>query len=370
MVSQRDIAKKLNMTQQAVSAALRSDGKEGTVKVAPETRKLVLETARKMGYRSNRYASVLKGGRSNLIAIFHGTMTNDWIRKLRAVNNAVLASGYLPWTIEIAPGDDKKVPKSLDYVLSAKIEGVIAGGAWFKWEPRWFWDHNVPVVSFQGARLPGVPFFAPDKVEGFAEVLRHLYAQGCRRPMICLATKASASGAYPVIPVGLTDRERKKACEALSGVDDEALMGFERFRRETRFMPQGPFCIHLPEDFDARALQNGFEVGRVLAKRALAHKPDALVFTNDSMAVGGLYGCQEAGLRVPRDLCITGFNGEDPARYSLVPVTTVIQPAEQMAEAAVARLVGMIETKTLKSGEVQRFPCRFEARQSTMYRNC
>lgn len=370
MVSQKDIAKKLNMTQQAVSAALRSDGRNGTVKVAPETRRLVLETARQLGYRSNRYASILKGGRSQLIAVLHGTITNDWIDKLRTVNRTVIASDYIPWTIEIKPEEKERVPRILDYILSAKVEGVIMAGAWFGWNPEWFWDQNVPVTSLHGQKVKDVPFFAPDKVDAFVEILYHLKARGCRYPIICRAIKASQYSQPYTLPPGYLERDYRQASDLRFGVESEAMMAFERFCGESGFVPPKPFHVLIPEDYVFGEIRNEFEVGRVLAREALPHKPDALVFTNDSMAVGGLYECHKAGLKVPRDLCITGFNGEESARYSLVPITTMTQPVEEMASAAVEKLIRMIEAKTLKEDFEQRLRCHFEPRLSTMYGHC
>lgn len=365
MVSQKDIARKLNMTQQAVSAALRSDGKNGTVKVAPETRQLVLETARKLGYRSNRYASILKGGRSHMIAIFHGPMTNDWIKRLRALTNAVREAGFIPWTVEVSHDDE--VPKHVDYVLSAKIEGVIVAGAWFPWNPAWFWDHDIPVVALHGSRHEGVPFYAPDKISGFEEILTHLFEQGCRRPIVCLALTKEMLYERGVMPTDFIGCEYEKARSFIAGAATQAMMGLERFRRKSGFSLPEPFCVFLSKD-SVPERYNEFATGGALAREALPYNPDALVFTNDSMAIGGLYACREAGLDVPQDLCVSGFNGESMTRYSLVPISTVIQPDVEMAKAALARLFEMIETKTLKGDEECRFPCRFEPRLSTMFR--
>ncbi|KRV50873.1 LacI family transcriptional regulator [Wenjunlia vitaminophila] len=68
-------------------------------------------------------------------------------------------------------------------------------------------------------------------------------------------------------------------------------------------------------------------------------RPEALVFANDQMAVGALHALERRGLRVPRDVVVTGFDGLPLSRLVRPSLTTVRQPMLRMGEQAVTLLV-------------------------------
>jgi LacI family transcriptional regulator len=85
------------------------------------------------------------------------------------------------------------------------------------------------------------------------------------------------------------------------------------------------------------------------AKRLLALEdpPDAIACAADVAAVGAIKAIQEAGLRVPEDIAVTGFDDADWAARLAPPLTTVRQPAKEMGRAAVESVVAMIEDPAL-----------------------
>jgi LacI family transcriptional regulator len=79
-------------------------------------------------------------------------------------------------------------------------------------------------------------------------------------------------------------------------------------------------------------------------KRLLPYKPDAVFAGSDSMALGALQAIQEAGLNVPDDIALVGFDDFPSATTSIPPLTTIRQPVEQVGSIAVRKLVDMIGT--------------------------
>ncbi len=71
--------------------------------------------------------------------------------------------------------------------------------------------------------------------------------------------------------------------------------------------------------------------------------PEGIACANDQMAVGVTHALREAGLRVPADVAVTGFDNIPLARYLRPPLTTVRQPAQQLGAVAVDTLVAMTE---------------------------
>ena len=99
----------------------------------------------------------------------------------------------------------------------------------------------------------------------------------------------------------------------------------------------------MPVDEDLIAFGDFTEPGGYDAMGALIPKrPDAVFVQSDSMALGALRALRDAGLRVPDDIAIVGFDDLPPATQSEVPLTTVRQPIHETGMLAVDTLLDMI----------------------------
>ena len=80
-----------------------------------------------------------------------------------------------------------------------------------------------------------------------------------------------------------------------------------------------------------------FQLGVQFGKefKAAARKPEALFFYNDMSAIGFIQGAAEAGLHVPDDIAIVGFDDTTVARFAPVPLTTIHQPVDTIGRMAV-----------------------------------
>ncbi|MEH0110260.1 LacI family DNA-binding transcriptional regulator [Tersicoccus sp. MR15.9] len=84
----------------------------------------------------------------------------------------------------------------------------------------------------------------------------------------------------------------------------------------------------------------GYEVGRELAaSRAVT----AVLVGNDQMALGLLRGVQEAGLRVPEDISVVGFDDQPEAAYFFPPLTTVRQDFEELGRRCIGALLAALD---------------------------
>ncbi len=92
-----------------------------------------------------------------------------------------------------------------------------------------------------------------------------------------------------------------------------------------------------------------------LARRLLARSepPTAIFAANDQSAFGVLDAAQEAGLRVPQDLSIVGFDNIPQTSQSIPPLTTVDQSIFQMAGAAASMLVDLIAGRPLQNERLE-----------------
>jgi DNA-binding LacI/PurR family transcriptional regulator len=94
--------------------------------------------------------------------------------------------------------------------------------------------------------------------------------------------------------------------------------------------------------------ENSHAVGYGAAKRllALSPRPDALFCASDILAFGALDAIREAGLRVPEDMSVVGFDDVPMASWPAFNLTTVRQQREQMVKEATDALIGQIEQAT------------------------
>jgi DNA-binding LacI/PurR family transcriptional regulator len=90
---------------------------------------------------------------------------------------------------------------------------------------------------------------------------------------------------------------------------------------------------------------NDFDYGRKLAGSflQLAHRPTALLALNDEIAIGALRGLQEAGLKLPRDMSVTGFNNQPIARMTTPTLTTVNQNIDDTIGTAAEILLAQLD---------------------------
>jgi LacI family transcriptional regulator len=110
-----------------------------------------------------------------------------------------------------------------------------------------------------------------------------------------------------------------------------------------------------------------YRIGELAMKNLLqnARRPEAVLCSNDDWAVGALAACADAGVRVPQDLAITGFDNAVFSNYGAVRLTTVAQPVEQMTRQAVNLLTRMMRGEKLSPGEqLLQLPCQLVVRRS------
>ena len=99
---------------------------------------------------------------------------------------------------------------------------------------------------------------------------------------------------------------------------------------------------------------------------ALRPRPTAVMLATDLMAVGALYAAHQAGLTVPRELSVTGFDNLPIAGFTVPPLTTVAMPSIEMASAAVDAAITLVTQQgPLPQRDVRLFPPELVIRNSS-----
>ena len=242
-----------------------------------------------------------------------------------------------------ASGDaEEESPLYIDQVIrGAERAATAAGGA-------------VLIAATRGAGRE-LAFSIAGQVDGLVVLARSLSARDIKTlsrsvPIVVLANRSSQSGLDYVgadnrggmreLAAHMVNVHRFTALDFVGGPaqspdSQERFAGFRTALREAGLPDPGQ-----------PAADGGFtEAGGARAMRALLARrkpPQAVVFANDEMAVGGLGVLRAAGLQVPSGIAVTGFDDIALARHVQPPLTTVRQPMRDLGEQAVRLLYGRL----------------------------
>ena len=207
--------------------------------------------------------------------------------------------------------------------------------------------------------------------EGFAAA-RHIQRLAARLPVVVIAgtlgaqtydvvTADNFSGAAALITHLIADHGRRR----LFHVDGppNSPDAIQRRLALDHVLRGNPQCQLIGTAQGIFSIASGEQAGEELLARHRAAMPDAVVCVNDQMAIGVLQALTAAGVRVPGEVAVTGFDDIYPARLADPPLTTVRQPMRTLGERACARLLDRITHPSLVPA-VQLLPTELVLRSS------
>jgi LacI family transcriptional regulator len=315
-----DVATEAGVSRTTVSFVLngRTD-----VKIPNETRQRVLSAAERLGYHPHASARQLAGGRSHVIAlVFRQTpeqIAGDAIlaETLRGLAAAARSVGFRVLVEPLAPDGPDATYTAL--LRAQHADGLVVSGPRVD-DPSLaaLIAEDFPIV-IQGA-LPGVAVSSVDvdNVAGARGAVEHLLALGHRR----IACITNAPVVYTAAKERL-DGYRQALAAAGVPVADELIA---------------------EAAFDA---PSGHAAMVELLARGVAF--DAVFCASDVVALGAIGALREAGLRVPSDISIVGFDDIPLAAYFDPPLTTVRLPAFELGQAAGRALLERITDHAIVS---------------------
>jgi LacI family gluconate utilization system Gnt-I transcriptional repressor len=284
-----DVASRAQVSEITVSRVLRNKAF-----VAEKTRERVLAVVREMGYVPNRVAGTLASSGSNLIGVVLPSLSNVVFPDvLRGIHESLATSGYQP-VIGVTDYDLEAEERLVGSLLSWQPAAMILSGLHHT-------DYTVEMLKRSGVRIAEVMDIDATPLDiavGMShrqagiDTARHLFSRGYRR-------------------FGYVGHGRER--------DLRAARRYEGFRQGL-----AELGVQLVGELFADGPSSTME-GRDLLQRLLAEHPgiDAVAFSNDDMAVGGLFHCFAAGIRPREDLALFGFNGLDVGQALPQPLSTI-----------------------------------------------
>ncbi|RRK00404.1 LacI family DNA-binding transcriptional regulator [Geminisphaera colitermitum] len=287
----------------------------GSSKVSDEARRKVLAAADALGYSPSFAARSLARKRSDLVGAIFPRMASGFFADVLCGLDAAVKVGGFHLLTAFSHGADDERELAERFVQQRLVGALIVMNFQLRNDfLARLGKGGVPVVSLDGPSK-NLSSVSIDNASGMRQLLEHVAALGHRR----LAVLPGRADAFD-------SNQRLESCRAAADS-----LGLE--------IPDG-WC--LPGGFTEAG---GYEVVQSLLARGA--RPTVIAAFNDLMAFGAIRALREAGLRVPEDVSVTGFDDiELAAPYNLTTVRVPMFELGKIAgEAALAHLNG--ERKTI-----------------------
>lgn len=276
--------------------------------VAVSTREQIRKKARELGYHPDAYARSLRRRRSQTIAVLAYDLSDPFcIPIVHGIQAGLQPANYLPLLVD-AHAQRKLFDSYLKMILERRAEGVIVIASWIFQETNLLDDiekNQVPIVILgRDLTQRNVSSLLVDNEAGGALAFRHLIELGHKQIAVIRG------------PEELFDTEPR-------------WLGIQRAASKAGIRIDSKLVFQLPSLTDPTS---GFEGGLEISRQILASRRPftAVLAFDDLTALGAVRGLNEAGLRVPDDISVVGFDDVLPAAVSTPGITTIRQPLKEM----------------------------------------
>jgi DNA-binding LacI/PurR family transcriptional regulator len=297
-----DVAAHIGVSRQLVGLAFR-----GAAGVSAESAVRIFAAAEEIGYQPNLAAQALRREGSKYIGVTYHTSHSSTEELLPAIYKEAATLGYKVMLSAIS--HDRDDQEAVNEIIGHRCDGVILISTSLPIAKLQRLSKTMPLVSLS-RRINGVKcgVVASEGESGMFDAVQHLVALG------------HESIAYVDVSE-MFDHEYR-------------LQGYREAIAKSRLTES---VISISGDYIETAGAKAAEI--ILSSKSL---PTAVICANDQVALGLVYTLQKAGLGVPKDISVVGFD-DTIARLPFLDFTTVHQDATELAKAAVADLASRIE---------------------------
>lgn len=310
MVSIKDIASQCGVSVATVSKAL-----NGHRDIGEATRQRVLAAAKELGYTANSAARALKTNRTYNLGILFADLQNSgftheyFASMLNSFRTEAERCGY---DITFLNGDVGHQNASyLQHARYRRVEGVaIICADFFDPMVQELACSDIPAVTLDHAFNNRMAVLS-DNMNGMESLVRYVVGKGHRRIAYIHGNQTA--------------------------VTENRLMGFYRACEALK--------LTVPEEYidscDYHEPVSCCEATKRLL--SLPERPSCILFPDDYACIGGISAIQEAGLRIPEDISVVGYDGNHLARAVSPRLTTWAQNTDELGRTAAAMLIERIE---------------------------
>ena len=315
MVTIRDVAKESGFSSTTVSIVLNNAPLSRYIPAV--TKKRIERAAQKLGYRPNQFARSLRSKRSHTVGVMVFDMTDPFCTLiLRGIENTLYQASYLPILTDVH-NEGSRFERYLEMLLDRRIEGLIVIANWL------FLDINL-LADLEKSSIPTAMIGCELKNDSMSSVIvdnelggelaiEHLHSLGHRKI------------AFIRGPKGLTDSSPR-------------WRGIRNFAKESGFEIDSRLVLDLPESRDPlSSFESGFKLTEDLIRQKRSFS--AMLAFDDMSAFGAIRALNRAGIRVPEQCSVIGFDDVATSALYTPSLTTVRQPMEAMGASAVGIVI-------------------------------
>jgi len=279
--------------------------------VNESTRKKILEAAQSMGYKPNLSARSLRSNRTNTIGIIVDDIMSPFVPPIvRGIQDCLHENDYLSVIVN-SDWDPNQEQIAINTLISRPVDGLIFVEYSHRVRSEALEKSNKPhmfVHRIFGSAIKNS--VVPDDYYGATLAVRHLISLGHSRI-------AHINGPE--------DWHNSRA--RFIGYKDEL---------ESHHISHDPSLVQ-PGDWE---LESGYRAAQNFL--SLDRPPTAIFAANDLMALGAIYAIQDAGLSVPANIAVVGYDNRDFTKIARTKITTVVMPVYEMGRIATESLLEQI----------------------------
>jgi len=307
-ITLNELAKAAGVSVSTVSRALNNSSHP----VNENTKHYILKLAKELGYRPNLIARSMRTERTNTIGLIADNICSPFTPLIiRGIQDRLKINGYFSIVMNTDWNLDNET-EAIHELISRSIDGIIFVESVLQEASPILDTANKPYVFVH--RLFGISYpnsVRPDERYGAGLATEHLINLGHRR----IGYINGPSGWFA-------------SCERLIGY------------KEALFAHGIPFIPELVQTGDWE-VQSGYPAAQRLL--SLSKPPTAIFAANDLMALGAIYAIQKAGLNVPNDIAVVGYDDREIASIARPTITSVVLPCYQMGQASADLLLQLVD---------------------------
>ncbi|MEN9685372.1 MAG: hypothetical protein RLZZ28_1158 [Bacteroidota bacterium] len=308
-----DIARQLNLSPATISRALKDHPA-----INKHTKKKIADLAAKLGYRSNNFASNLRQQKTNTIGVMVHELRSQFMTSVLAgIEKVTTEANYDLIIAHSSESAEKEAANALN-LFHKRVDGVIASLS-FDTENLQHFDafhkKGIPVIFFDRVfeDADSAKVIINNRKAGY-DATSHLIDQGCKR--IAHITANLKRNVYA---------ERLKGYQ--QALAEHGIKFYEKYLIVDDLSEEG--SIH-----SAR---------KILAMKPM---PDGIFITNDFCAAVCIQTLKEAGIRIPDDIAIVGFNNDAVSKIIDPKLSTINYPGQEIGEIVARNLINHLQGNT------------------------
>lgn len=311
-----DIARSLNVAPSTVSRALKDHPH-----IKKETKKKIRTAASEMGYQRNKFASNLRQKHTNTIGVVVPKLNSYFMASVIAGVEKITSQNGYGLIISQSQESWKKEIACVSTLFNSRVDGLLVSLAFDTKDMDHFnmmLNKSIPIVFFDRvSECQDCMSIVIDNFKAGYEATSHLLDQGCKR----------------IVHLG---------GNLLRNVYSERLRGYSQALEESKI----EFDEELVVVTDMSS-QSGIDTAQKMLKMKVL--PDGLFASNDTSAVAAIVELESAGIKIPDDIAVVGFNNEPVSQVIRPNLSTIDYPAREIGEIAANSLIARLKNSQSSS---------------------